>query len=91
MMAFLSGTNNVEAGLVHDGNEVYTEYPDPSRDEWQTKILPALKKMSLSELVKQSGLSERALQYLRAEKSRPHAKHLRVLKAIAETRLGLHS
>jgi hypothetical protein len=25
--------------------KVYTEYPDPHRDEWQTKILPLLNKI----------------------------------------------
>jgi hypothetical protein len=33
----------VEAGLHHSAENVYTEYPDPRRDEWQRKILPALK------------------------------------------------
>ena len=27
---------------------VYAEYPDPRRDEWETKMRPALKKVSLS-------------------------------------------
>ena len=34
----------VEAGMIHSGQRVYTEYPDPRRDEWETKILPTLKK-----------------------------------------------
>ena len=41
----------VEAGLVHDEHSVYTEYPDPRRDEWQTRILPMLKKIPLAKLV----------------------------------------
>ncbi len=30
----------VESGLIHSEQNVYTEYPDPRRDEWQTKIVP---------------------------------------------------
>jgi len=33
----------IEAGIIHSPESVYTEYPDPSRDEWETKILPVLK------------------------------------------------
>ncbi len=46
----------VEAGVVHAEQEVYTEYPDPRRDEWETKIRPALKRIPLSELQIQTGL-----------------------------------
>jgi hypothetical protein len=34
----------VNEGLIQAEQNVYTEYPDPRRDEWQVKILPALKK-----------------------------------------------
>jgi hypothetical protein len=34
----------IEAGVIHSPETVYTEYPDPRRDEWQTKIFPVLKK-----------------------------------------------
>jgi hypothetical protein len=47
----------VEAGLIHSEQDVYTEYPDPRRGEWETKIRPALKKISLSNLEKESRLS----------------------------------
>ncbi|PYX63819.1 MAG: hypothetical protein DMG78_31240, partial [Acidobacteria bacterium] len=33
----------VETGLIHSAENVYTEYPDPRRDEWTTKIVPALR------------------------------------------------
>ena len=35
----------VDAGLVHCEKNIYTEYVDQSRDEWQTKILPTLKRL----------------------------------------------
>ncbi|MGB0104781.1 MAG: hypothetical protein WBP51_11305 [Candidatus Sulfotelmatobacter sp.] len=34
----------VDAGLLHSAENVYTEYHDQRRDEWQTKILPSLRK-----------------------------------------------
>jgi hypothetical protein len=43
---------DAESGLVHSAQSVYTEYSDPRRDEWQTKILPALKGAPLKSLVK---------------------------------------
>jgi len=72
----------VESGLVHSAQGAYTEYPDPRHDEWQTKILPALKKAKLADLVKMSGLSRRALIDLRAGRSRPHRKNREMLVSI---------
>jgi hypothetical protein len=70
----------VEAGLIHSEDAVYTEYPDPRRDEWQAKIFPALQTASLSILIAETGLSKRALQDLRAGRSRPHLKNLGLLR-----------
>ena len=72
----------VESGLIHSAQSVYTEYPDPRRDEWQTKIIPALKKAPLSILAKESGMSRSALKELRAGRSRPHRKNQKMLVAI---------
>ena len=47
----------IEAGVIHSPESVYTEYPDPSRDEWQTGILPALKKITIAALMRFSGRS----------------------------------
>jgi lambda repressor-like predicted transcriptional regulator len=74
----------VEAGLIHSEQNVYTEYVDPRRDEWQTMILPALKKASLSHLVKLSGLARSTLIELRAGRSRPHPRNRRLLAAMIE-------
>jgi len=75
---------NVEAGVVHSAQNVYTEYSDPRRDEWQMVILPALKKLPLKVLVAKSGISERELKYIRAGRSRPHPKNRRSLTWIAK-------
>jgi hypothetical protein len=63
---------------------VYTEYADPKRSEWITKIQPALKKLPLSVLVKECGtrLSRREIIELRAGRSRPHRKNQELLAAI---------
>ncbi|HEY2822449.1 MAG TPA: hypothetical protein VGJ06_15500, partial [Candidatus Acidoferrum sp.] len=80
----------VDSGLIHSEKNVYTEYPDPSRDEWSTKILPALKRVPLSVLVKAcSGfLHRRAIVDLRAGRSRPHRKNREALVTILG-KLGL--
>src|SRR5258706_3449016 len=38
---------DVEAGVVHSAQAVYTEYSDPRRDEWQTIVLPLLRRWQL--------------------------------------------
>ena len=78
----------VESGLIHSAQSVYTEYPDPRRDEWQTQILPALKKAPLSVLVGISGLSRRTVIDLRGGRSRPHRKNQELL-AVVVRKLGL--
>jgi hypothetical protein len=72
---------DVEAGLVHSAESVYTEYCDPKRDEWVTKVLPGLKKAPLAGLIKETGLSRRALVDLRAGRARPHFKNHKQIAA----------
>jgi hypothetical protein len=74
---------DVEAGLIHSENGVYTEYIDTHRDEWAMVILPALKKVPLPELVKESGLSRSALFEVLAGRSRPHRANREKLATIA--------
>jgi hypothetical protein len=81
---------SVEEGMTQSEQNVYTEYADPKRSEWITKIQPALKKASLSVLVRECGkrLSRRELIELRAGRSRPHRKTQDLLVSILK-RLGL--
>jgi hypothetical protein len=65
----------VDAGLIHSEHGVYTEYPDPRRDEWQLKILPKLTRIPVSGLLKESGMSRSALFEVLAGRSRPHSKN----------------
>jgi len=66
---------DVEAGLIHATASVYTEYCDPQRDEWATRILPALKEPELATLEKETPFSRRTLSDWRAGRSRPHRKN----------------
>jgi hypothetical protein len=82
---------NVEEGLVHSEQNVYTEYKDPKRSEWVTKLQPALKKAKLNVLVKEceNKLSRRELIELRAGRStKPHRKTQELLVDILK-KLGL--
>jgi hypothetical protein len=73
---------DVEYGLIHSEQSVYTEYPDPRRDEWQTKIVPALREIKLPILEKESGLSRRMLIKARNGHVRPHRKNQERLASI---------
>lgn len=79
---------DVESGLIHSEQNVYTEYPDPRRDEWQTKMVPALKNVPLPRLVKMSGKSRRMLIKARSGRTRPHRRNREMLAAIVR-KLGL--
>jgi hypothetical protein len=79
---------DVESGLIHSEQSVYTEYPDPRRDEWETTIIPALKRITLSILELETGLSRRTLIYARNGRHRPRAKHQQVIAATL-AKLGL--
>jgi len=80
-------SNNLEeikAGLEHSQENVYTEYLDPRRDEWETKIRPALQDARLGDLVRlcKGKISRRALIDLRAGRCRPHPRNHRLLASI---------
>jgi hypothetical protein len=63
--------------MEHSDKVVYTEYVDPKRDEWTTKIQPALQQVPLKLLVRECVglLSRRTLINSRAGRSRPHRKN----------------
>ena len=74
----------VEAGIEHSAEKVYTEYPDRRRDEWKMKILPALRKIPPKVLVKMSGLSPTTIKDALAGRSRPYRRNQERLTAIVE-------
>jgi hypothetical protein len=78
---------NVESSTVHSEKNVYTEYVDPRRDEWKTKILPAVKKAPLRVLVRMchGKLSRRAIIDVRAGRSsKPHPRNRELLAALVQ-------
>jgi hypothetical protein len=80
---------SVDEGMVHSEQNVYTEYADPKRTEWITKIQPALKKPKLEVLVEDCGkrLSRREIIELRAGRKKPHRGTQQLLESILK-RLG---
>jgi hypothetical protein len=62
----------VEEGLVHSEENVYTLYDDPRRDDWETKVVPAMNRVPLSDLQEKTKLSRRMLIDARTGKRRPH-------------------
>jgi hypothetical protein len=78
----------IEAGVIHSPESVYTEYPDPGRDEWETRILPILKNIPIAALVRVSGRSRSMLTRTLAGTSRPWRKNQEQLKSILH-RLGM--
>jgi hypothetical protein len=74
----------VAAGLHHSEHDVYTEYPDPRRSEWQAKTLPVIRAAPLLKLAKMSGMSRSALKEIRAERATPHRKNQELLTNIAQ-------
>jgi hypothetical protein len=72
----------IEAGVIHSPGSVYTEYPDLHREEWQTRILPVLKKIPIAALVRVSGRSRSMLVRTLAGRSRPRRRNRELLKSI---------
>lgn len=79
---------DVESGLVHNSSSIYTEYMDLRRDEWQSIILPILKKRPLAEIQRVSGLSRATLQRIRAGR-RPNPKNEAILRTLARACIGV--
>jgi len=78
----------IEAGVIHSADSVYTEYPDPRREEWQTRILPVLKKIPIAALMRFSGRSRSMLQRTIAGRNQPRMRNQELLKVILH-KLGM--
>ncbi len=84
-IAYIGRSNlleEVEEQSLLDPNDVYTEYPDPRRDEWTVKILPKIKALPLRELMQRTGMARSTLQAIRAGR-RPHPQTRKALLKIA--------
>jgi len=80
---------SVDEGLEHSESNIYTEYGDPKRSEWVTKLQPALKRAKLGKLIRECGekLSRREIIELRAGRKKPRRKTQQLLESILK-RLG---
>ena len=89
---YIGGESNrleeMEAGVIHSPDSVYTEYPDSNRDEWQTRILPILKNIPIPALIRVSGKSRSMLRRALTGRSRPRKTNQELLKLLLR-RLGL--
>jgi len=64
----------MESGTIHSVQSVYTEYPDSRREEWQTKVLPLLRRFPIPVLVRLTNKSPSRLRRTLAGRSRPRAR-----------------
>ena len=77
-----SNKQKSKTGIFHSPESVYTEYPDPLRDEWETKILPVLKRIPIAALMRFSGRSHSMLLRTMAGRSRPRRRNQELLHSI---------
>jgi hypothetical protein len=78
----------IDSGLIHSTADAYTEFIDPRRDDWNSKIRPTLKQISLSKLCVETGFSRRALINWRTGKARPHARNQAKLSDLVRKRMN---
>jgi len=76
-----------EAGTIHSTQAVYTQYPDPRRDEWESKVLPALRRFPVRVLVRLTNKSPSMLKRTLAGTSVPRGRN-RVLLQAALRKIG---
>jgi hypothetical protein len=77
---------DVESGLVHESEAVYTEYKDPRRDDWIRRVVPALAQLSLKSFERETGKSRAILIDARLGRRRRTPEHQRLLTALAKKR-----
>jgi hypothetical protein len=72
----------VDAGLVHSPDSVYTVYADPTRDIWERNIRPKMRLFSLKVLMAETGLSRRMLIKAKNGQVRPHARNRAIIAEV---------
>jgi hypothetical protein len=71
----------VDAGLIHTAESVYTIYPDQRRDAW-SKTWPQLKRFRIAQLTELTGLSRRMVIKARNGQVRPHLRNQKLLTEV---------
>lgn len=70
---------DVEARLVHDLDEVSTEYRNTRRDPFWTLVLPVLRRMPRTQLLKETRLSKNGLKKILAGRARARPRTMVIL------------
>jgi hypothetical protein len=68
----------VDTGMVHSAESVYTTYPDRKRDAW-AKAWPRLKAFTIAQVIDVTGLSRRMVIKARNWQVRPHPRNQQLL------------
>ena len=71
-------------GSVTDAGDVYTEYPNPRRDEW-AKTLAILRLAPAEAITVATGISRRTVQRIRNGHSQPTRRNKTLLEQFAKT------
>jgi hypothetical protein len=72
----------VDAGLIHLAEIVYTAYPDQSRDVWERIIRRKLQAIPISFQMAETGLSHRMLIKARKGHVRPHLRNQQLIISV---------
>ena len=75
----------VEAGLEHDPEIIYTEYRDPARDPWRSIVLPVLKQIPANQLAEATGLAVSTVKAARNGHTAPQGGNRQALVHAAVT------
>jgi hypothetical protein len=74
--------DEVDAGLIHDQDEVSLEYIDPRRDTWVMNLLPRLRAASSGAVARALGVNLSTVKRWKAGGQRPRPAQLRALAAL---------
>ncbi len=73
----------VELGIEHSPDEIWTEYVDPSRDPWRTLVLPVVKQIPAKQLADATGLAVSTVKAARKGHTSPHERNRKTLVRVA--------
>jgi hypothetical protein len=61
----------VQAGFIHDLEDVLNEYSDPELDPFKRLVVPTLRRLAVAQVARETGLSERTVKRIRANATAP--------------------
>lgn len=75
----------VDADLVHDLDEVSTEYVDARRDVWSAEVMPRLRETATAYVARALGVNVSTVKRWKTGEMRPHPRTLAALRAWLRT------